>query len=88
MSLTQNQLAVFAKMERYFSDTHDYLYKEHARAAKAKDGLFCKLFESQIAAHDQAWCQWTFFLQDLKIPIDVSRGWRKTVANEKTKEGT
>jgi hypothetical protein len=86
--LSKEQMAALAKMEKYFSDTHDYLYREHARAAKAKDGFFCKLYESQIAAHDQAWVQWTFCLQDLKIPVDVSRGWRKPAVQIIVKEGS
>jgi len=73
--LPKEVLEAMAKLEQWFSEQHDSMYEEHKKLAKAHD-LYCKFFESAMGAHDQAWVQWTFFLQDCHIPIDVSRGWR------------
>jgi hypothetical protein len=66
-----------AKMEKWFSDEHDKMYAEHEKAAKAKDGLFCKIFEAAIGGHDRAWVQWEYFLYDLNVSFDEILKWRK-----------
>jgi len=67
------------KLEKWFSDEHDRMYAEHDRPAKMKDGLFCAFLESAMRAHDRAWVEWGFYLQDLKVPNDTIRKWRKHV---------
>jgi hypothetical protein len=48
-------LDALMELDREFALEHERLYAEHARAAKAKDGLFCKIFEAAMGAHDRAW---------------------------------
>ena len=74
-SETTNTKAL-AKLEKWFSDEHDRMYAEHQKL-KGKDGLFSAIFESAMGAHDRAWVQFQYLLDDLGIPCDVSRGWRK-----------
>ena len=68
--------SLLAKLEKWFSDEHDRLYAEHQKL-KGKDGLFAAIFESAMGSHDRAWIQFQYILQDLAVPCDVSRGWRK-----------
>ena len=48
-------LDALMELDRKFALEHNRMYAEHARAAKAKDGLFCKIFEAAMGAHDRAW---------------------------------
>jgi len=66
-----------ATLEKWFSDTHDKMYAQHDHAAKHGEGLFCKIFEAAMGAHDIAWVQWGFYLQSLKIPFSTICQWRK-----------
>jgi len=43
------------ELDRQFALEHNRMYAEHERAAKVGDGLFCKIFEAAMGAHDRAW---------------------------------
>jgi len=48
-------LDALMELDKQFALEHNRMYAEHARAAKAGDGLFCKIFEAAMGAHDRAW---------------------------------
>ncbi len=50
-------LGELMELDRQFALEHNRMYAEHDRAGKAGDGLFCKIFEAAMGAHDRAWCK-------------------------------
>ena len=68
---------LLAKLEKWFSDEHDRLIEEHKR----NSGIIAACIEACEGAHDRAWIKFQYFLQDLGIPCDVTRSWRKDGSN-------
>lgn len=48
-------LSELMELDRQFALEHNRMYADHERIAKAGDGLFCKIFEAAMGAHDRAW---------------------------------
>ena len=57
LSQLDTLLEELMELDKMFAREHNRMYDEHAKAAKAGDGLFCKIFEAAMGAHDRAWCK-------------------------------